>query len=505
MDQTVTQAQSLTVTSPLTGEVVGTHPVSGPEQVRATVATARELAPWWTGLGFRGRRAVLDRWRADIADRMTELADVVRAETGKPHGDAMLEIGLAVEHLAWAARNAPKVLGRRRVRSTVLAAHLAATVEYHPLGVVGVIGPWNYPVLTPLGSVAYALAAGNTVVFKPSELTPGTGVWLAESFSRAAEYPVLQVVTGAGDTGAALCRAGIDKLAFTGSTATGKQVMATCAETLTPVIIEAGGKDALIVDEDADVPAAARAAVWGAMSNAGQTCIGIERVLAHTDVYDDLVAEITRLAAELRAGADDAADLGPITLPTQTGIIGDHVEGALADGARLVVGHADPVTPAPYAAGVGAVVQPVVLVDSPQRARVQLEETFGPVLTVDRVEDMDEAVARANATAYGLGSAVFSRRRGMEVAGRLRTGMTAVNNVIGFAGIPALPFGGVDGSGFGRIHGADGLRDFCYAKSIARQRFTPPVEMTSFDRERADQVFRRAVRLIHGRKPWQRP
>ncbi len=505
MEQTARSSRVLTVTSPLTGEVVGTHPVYAKEQVRATVASARELAPWWADLGFSGRRAVLDRWRHDIADRVEELADLVRRETGKPHGDAVLEIGLALEHLAWAARNAPRVLGRRRVRGTLLAAHLAGTVEYHPLGVVGVIGPWNYPVFTPLGSIGYALAAGNTVVFKPSELTPGTGRWLAESFARVADHPALQVVTGAGDTGAALCRAGVDKVAFTGSTATGKKVMAGCAETLTPVTIEAGGKDALIVDEDADVPAAARAAVWGAMSNAGQTCIGIERVFAHTAVYDEVVAEVTRAAAELRAGTDGAADLGPITLPGQTSIIGDQVGEALAAGARAVVGGERSVPErSPFADGVGSVVQPVVLVDSPRRATVQTEETFGPVLTIDRVEDMDEAVARTNATAYGLGSAVFSRRRGMELAARLRTGMTAVNNVTGFTGIPALPFGGVDGSGFGRIHGADGLREFCYAKSIARQRFTPPVELTAFDRERADAVFRRAIRVVHGSRPWRR-
>ena len=168
-------------------------------------------------------------------------------------------------------------------------------MEYRPLGVVGVIGPWNYPVFTPLGSIVYALAAGNAVVFKPSELTPGVGQWLASTFAEVVpEHPVFQVVTGFGETGAALCRAGVDKVAFTGSTATGKKVMAACAETLTPVVIEAGGKDAVIVDEDADLDAAADAALWGACSNAGQTCTGVERVYVHERVYDEFLVQPAR-------------------------------------------------------------------------------------------------------------------------------------------------------------------------------------------------------------------
>ena len=178
----------------------------------------------------------------------------------------------------------------------------SASVAFKPLGVVGVIGPWNYPVFTPLGSVAYALAAGNAVVFKPSEYTPGVGAWMVQAFQDAVGRPVLQLVTGLGETGAALCRAGVDKVAFTGSTATGKKVMAACAETLTPVVIEAGGKDSVIVDADADIEAAADAALWGACSNAGQTCIGVERVYVHEKVYDEFVSTITAKAAALRGG-----------------------------------------------------------------------------------------------------------------------------------------------------------------------------------------------------------
>ena len=212
----------------------------------------------------------------------------------------------------------------------MLAANHAAYLEYQPLGVVGVIGPWNYPVFTPMGSIAYALAAGNAVVFKPSEFTPAIGAWLAAAWRAAVPdcEDAFQVVTGFGETGAALCRAGVDKLAFTGSAPTGRKVMAACAETLTPVLMELGGKDAMIVDDDADVVAAADAAVWGAMSNGGQTCIGIERVYATSAVYDRFVAEVTAQVQKLRPGSDDEASYGPMTMASQTGVVRRHVDEA---------------------------------------------------------------------------------------------------------------------------------------------------------------------------------
>jgi acyl-CoA reductase-like NAD-dependent aldehyde dehydrogenase len=371
-------------------------------------------------------------------------------------------------------------------------ANQAASVEYRPLGVVGVIGPWNYPVFTPMGSIAYALAAGNAVVFKPSEYTPGVGEWLARTFQQAVGRPVFQVVTGLGDTGAALCRAGVDKVAFTGSTATGKRVMATCAETLTPVVIEAGGKDAVIVDADADIDAAADATLWGACANAGQTCTGVERVYVHERVYDQFLAALTEKARHVRADASPDTQLGPITMPKQLDVIRSHIQDALDRGGRAVVGGIDAVGE--------RFVQPTVLVDVPEDSLAVQEETFGPTVTVAKVRDMEEAIARTNATRYGLGSTVFSKARGMEIAERIRSGMTAINGVITFAAIPSLPFGGVGDSGFGRIHGPDGLREFTYPKAISRQRFKPALALTTFTRtEKADQQLASIMAILHGR------
>src|SRR3954447_12538266 len=288
--------------SPATGDVVGTFPVHDDGEVRAAVQRARQASQWGQGLGHDGRKQRLMAFAGVLTRRREELLDLVSRENGKPRVDAFIEHVLALEHLAWAAKHAEKIMKPRRVGGSMMLANVTPILEYQPLGVVAVIGPWNYPVFTPMGSIVYALAAGNAVVFKPSEYTPAVGVFLADAFREAVpEQPVFQVITGFGDTGAALCRAGVDKLAFTGSAPTGKKVMAACAETLTPVVIEAGGKDAVLVDEDADLEAAADAAIWGACSNAGQTCTGVERVYVHERVYDEFLTRIIDKAKDLHA------------------------------------------------------------------------------------------------------------------------------------------------------------------------------------------------------------
>jgi aldehyde dehydrogenase (NAD+) len=472
---------------PRTGELVGSHPVHGPDVVRQRVTDARTAATWWAELGFDGRKQRLDAWRKLIARRVEELVALMSSETGKPADDARLELVLVIDHLHWAANNAERVLRRRRVRAGLLMSNQVATIEYQQLGVVGVIGPWNYPVFTPMGSIAYALAAGNTVVFKPSEYSPGVGEWLADTFAEVVpEQPVLTVVTGAGETGAALCRAGVAKIAFTGSAATGRKVMATCAETLTPVLMECGGKDALIVADDADLNQAADATVWGAMANAGQTCAGVERVYVVDSLADDFVAKVATKVRPLRTGSHAGADIGPMTMPSQVDVVRGHIADALERGGKAVVGGVDSVR-APY-------VSPVVLVDVPEDSMAVTDETFGPIVVINRVPDADEAVRLANDSRYALGAAVFSKGHGPELAARLRAGMVSVNSVLSFAAVPALPFGGSGDSGFGRIHGEDGLREFTRPQSVTRQRFRPLLRPMTF--ARGNGTVRRLVRLV---------
>ncbi|MGY0233446.1 aldehyde dehydrogenase family protein [Longispora urticae] len=484
----------LVSTSPATGEEVGRFPVAGPAAVGAAVSRARAAADWWRELGFDGRRRRLYAWRALITARLDELTGIMHREGGKPIVDATAEAAGAIDHIHWAARHAKRVLKLRRVGGTLMQSEYTAHVEYQPYGVIGVIGPWNYPIFTPVGSIAYALAAGNTVVFKPSEYTPAVGQFLVDTFAEVVpEHPVLQVVHGLGDTGAALVTAGVDKIAFTGSTRTGKKVMAAAAETLTPVLLECGGKDALIVDSDADLDAAAEATVWGSMFNAGQTCIGIERVYAVDSVYDAFLAKVVAKAAALSVGAEPGADIGPMTMPSQIDVVRRHIAAALADGGRAVLGGPEAVRP-PF-------VHPTILVDVPETSEAVREETFGPTLTIARVRDVDEAVARANALPYGLAGAVFGRARAMATARRLRSGMTSINSTLSFAGIPSLPFGGVGDSGFGRIHGADGLREFARPKAIAKRWMPSLVKVLTFEKGARDtKLTRLALRILHGRR-----
>ncbi|HEX4832846.1 MAG TPA: aldehyde dehydrogenase family protein [Trebonia sp.] len=493
--------------SPATGEVLATYQVDGEREVAHAVRRAQAAAAWWGGLSFAERRLRLLAWKSGLTRYLPRLAQAVHEETGKPLDDATLEVVSAILHLDWAARHARDVLRPRRVPTGLLMYNQAASVEYHPLGVVGVIGPWNYPVFTPMGSIAYALAAGNAVVFKPSELTTGVGLLLADTLADTLtelfgdDEPVLQVVTGLGETGAALARSAVQKVAFTGSPGTARKVMAAAAENLTPVLVEGGGKDALLVAADADLDAAADAAAWGAMSNAGQTCVGVERVYVVESVYPAFLDKLQARVAGLRPGEDAGAAYGPMTLPGQSDVVERHLRDAVARGGRPLAGGLDAVRK-PF-------VDPVILVDVPEDSEAVREETFGPTVTVTPVPSLADGVRLANASRYALGSAVFtrSRRAGMTAARSLRAGMTSVNSVVGFVAVPALPFGGSGESGFGRIHGPDGLREFSRAKSITRQRMRPPVATTTFQRTGKDlDRLVTIVTLLHGRlyKPRRR-
>src|SRR5215469_7064268 len=482
--------------NPATGEVVGTYPIFNEHDVADTVERARAAAQWWADLGWADRKQRLLAWKSYLTRYIGRLAELAHNETGKPVSDAQLEILMAIVHVDWAAKNARRVLRPRRVRSGLVAINQAATLEYQPLGVVGVIGPWNYPVFTPMGSVAYALAAGNAVVFKPSELTPSVGAWLVSSFAEVVpEHPVLQLVTGMGQTGDYLARSAVNKIAFTGSAATAKKVMAACAQNLTPMVAECGGKDAFIVAADADLDAAADACAWGALSNAGQTCVGVERVYVAQPVYHTFLEKLTDRVTKVRPGDDREADYGPMTLPGQAEVIEKHIADALARGGRSVIG------------GIASIrrpfVGPVVLTDVPEESKAITDETFGPTITVAKVASLAEGVERANASRYGLGGTVFagSRKAAMTAARELKSGMTAINAVISFAAVPSLPFGGSGDSGFGRIHGADGLREFARPKSITRQRMKARPNLTTF--ARTDEDMRKILNLatmLHGRR-----
>jgi len=485
--------EQLQIKDPATGDVVGTVPVHSAEDVDAAVARARTAAAAWSALSYGDREAELARFRAAIAGAADELAELIHRENGKPKLDALVEVFTALSHLSHAAHRAEKALRSHKV-SPGLLANFRATVSYHPLGVIGVIGPWNYPIFTPMGSIAYALAAGNTVVFKPSELTPLIGVKLAELAARSIAVPdVLQVVTGAGATGAALARAAIDKIAFTGSTATGKKIMVAAAERLTPVLLELGGKDPMIVTDDADLDKAAEAAVFGALTNAGQACVSVERVYVHEAVYDRFVDKVVKDVRDVKVGGDDG-HLGAMTSPAQVEIVRDHLEDAVKRGAKALTGGPAAIS--------GSFIQPTVLVDVTPEMKVMKEETFGPVIPIVKVGSTEEAVRAANEGRFGLGSTVFAGKKAREIADRIRAGMTSVNSVMAFSAITSLPFGGVGESGFGRIHGDEGIREFTRTKATAEETFSLPMNMMTFRLPKGTyERIRGLIRTLYGDSP----
>jgi len=479
--------------NPVTGEPIGTYTIHSAKEVSETVDYARHASVAWVSLGFPGRKRVLLAWSTYIIKNIDQIAALVSLETGKPISDAKLEASLAVSHIGWAARHAEDIMRNSYRAPGALMANMSATVERSPVGVVGVIGPWNYPIFTPVGSIAYALAAGNTVVFKPSEYTPGVGVWLEESFNAIAPFAdIFTTITGLAETGNALCTSAIDKLSFTGSTRTAKLVAAACAVNLTPLVAECGGKDPVIVASDADLNRAVDATMWSAMANAGQSCIGAERVYVDEKVADLFISKAVALAESIHAGAPGDGNYGPATMPSQLSVISSHIKAAIKDGGRFAYGSLKSVEP-PF-------VQPVILVDVPEASAAIREETFGPIIIINRVASMKEAIELSNASRYGLGANIWSKRQGKKIASQLHCGMVAINSTFSFAAISSVPFGGVKDSGYGRVHGPEGLLEYTYPRTVVRTRFNIPFKFLSFKRRaKDDKLVIKATKILKGR------
>jgi succinate-semialdehyde dehydrogenase/glutarate-semialdehyde dehydrogenase len=439
-------------------------PIAGPEDVRAAVAASRAAQAGWARRPVEERARVMRHLARVMGRRCDEIAECIRRETGKPRAEALAEVLVSVDLVRYYARVAPRHLRTRRAGTGWMVTK-AGWVEREPLGVVGAITPWNYPFVLVMDCVTPALFAGNGVVVKPSELTPLTAL-LVPRLLEDAGIPggLVQVIPGDATTGRTLVQAGVDRIAFTGSTATGRKVMEAAASTLTPVTLELGGKDAAIVLEDADLERAARGIVFGAFFNAGQTCISVERAYVVRSVYQPFVERVTELARALRVGSGDDADVGPIIAPAQLGVIERQVDAALAGGARALCGGS-------RAPG-SRFFPPTVLVDVDGSMDVVREESFGPLLPIVAVDDEAEAVRLANATPYGLFASVWTgdRRRGLQIARKLRAGGVSVNDVLSHYSVPSLPMGGVGDSGFGRRRGLEALDELTRTKTLFADR-----------------------------------
>jgi len=496
-----TIAEGIPVENPATGEVIATVPVASADDVRAIVARARAAQPAWEALGFDGRGKVLRRAQKWVADNTDRIVETIVSETGKTHDDALLnEILYASTAFGFWAKHAPRYLADEKVRSSspfVLGRKLV--VRYRPLGVIGVIGPWNYPLTNSFGDCIPALAAGNAVVLKPSEVTPLTSQLMATAM-RECGLPedVLAVATGDGDTGAAVVDE-VDMVMFTGSTRTGKKILARAAQTLTPVSLELGGKDPMIVLADADLERASSAAAYYSMQNGGQTCISVERVYVEAPIYDAFVDKVTRKVAALRQGVSTGpgtVDVGAVTFAPQLDIVRRHVEQAREAGARVLTGGA-------AHEGSGRFYEPTVLVDVDHSMAAMREETFGPTMPIMKVADADEAVRLANDSEYGLAASIWTKdaARGEELARSVESGVVCVNDAqLNYLALE-LPMGGWKASGLGSRHGAGGIRKYCRQQSILVTRFAPPKGDVHFYpfRPRTTKLIGKVVKLLYGR------
>jgi len=495
------KATGIEVENPATGHVIATVPIVAPEEVAELVARARRAQPGWDALGFDGRAAVMKRCQKWISDNAERVIETIVSETGKAYEDALLaEVSYAEGAFSFWAKNAERYLAEERVKTaSPFAKGRKLIVRYARLGVVGVVGPWNYPLTSSFGDCIPALMAGNAVVLKPSEITPLTSMLMGEML-RECGLPedVYQVAPGYGETAQALIDE-VDFVMFTGSTATGKKVMVRAAETLTPVALELGGKDPMIVCSDADIERAANAAVHYSMQNAGQTCISTERVYVEEPIYDDFVRLVTDRVRDLRQGTPGgpgSTDIGAVINPPQADIVERHVTDAVEHGARVLVGGG-------RRDENGHFFEPTVLVDVDHSMACMREETFGPTVPIMKVRDTEEAVRLANDSPYGLQASVWTKdaAKGERLARRIEAGAVTVNDAqVNYVALE-LPMGGWKESGLGTRHGADGIRKYTKKQSVLVTSFAPmkkDLHMMPYTRRRTRFVSR-LMKLLYGR------
>jgi acyl-CoA reductase-like NAD-dependent aldehyde dehydrogenase/choline dehydrogenase-like flavoprotein len=477
-----TNGAGIPVENPATGETLAHVPELGAEEVAALVAAAREAQPGWAAAGFDERARILMAARGWMVANGERVVRTICGETGRPADETQFaELSYGISALEFWAKNAAGYLADEEVESASPAVRggRKLRVRYAPVGVVGVIGPWNYPLNNSFGDCIPALAAGNAVVLKPSEVTPLTSLLMAEMLGEVGlPSGVFSVATGRGETGAALIDL-VDYVMFTGSVRTGKEVMRRAAERLTPVSLELGGKDPMIVLADADIERAANAAASYGLNNSGQVCISVERIYVEEPVHDEFVARLTEKVRALRQGPPGepgSVDVGAIIFPPQLELIDAHVRDAVEHGAEVVTGGR-------VAEGPGRFYEPTVLTGVDHSMRCMREETFGPTLPVMRVAGAEQAVELANEGPYGLQASVWTRdvERGEEIARRIEAGVACVNDAqLNYAALE-LPMGGWKSSGLGSRHGPDGIRKYAKRQSLLiAPGYAPAREMHMF-------------------------
>jgi acyl-CoA reductase-like NAD-dependent aldehyde dehydrogenase len=482
--------------NPATGQILGEVPVASAGDVGDAVRRARAAQVSWGSLPVRERARRVSAFRDELLARADEVIDAIVAESGKTRQEALsMEVMLIVDLVDYFCKRAESILAPRAI-PLHLMKHRRSYLHHVPRGVIGIISPWNFPFSIPMGETIMALLAGNGVVLKPSEVTPLVAQ-KAKELHDACGLPrdLFQVVAGHGQVGAALIDAGVDKVLFTGSVATGKKVAAACGERLIPCVVELGGKAPAVVCADADLERTASALVWGAFANSGQVCASVERAYVHEAVYAELAARVVEKARALRQG-DPATevDVGAMTWDRQLGIVEERVRQATDAGARLLLG-------GKRRPGSGQYFEPTVLGECRQDMDVMRKEIFGPVLPLMRVRTEEEAVRLANDSHLGLLAYVFTRdrRKGERLAERIEAGTVMVNGVLDTYAAPETPWGGVKQSGIGHTHSDDGLRAMCQQRHVNVDRIAPARDLWWYPySERTFGMMLKGMRLLFG-------
>ena len=490
--------RKLRLRSTVTLEPIGELECATPEDVRAAVERARKAQSDWAKRTIEERAEVMWRLNEQFVNRQDEIIDAVIEETGKTRTEAItMEVFSSCDAITYYAKHAKKFLApeKRRIHGLMGFAKRLKLV-YRPLGVVGLITPWNGPIILSLNPMVQALLAGNAVVHKPSEVTPFSANVL-KSFTEAAGFPqdLYQVVQGDGQTGAALLDAGVDKISFTGSVATGRKVGEACARNLIPYTLELGGKDAMIVCSDADLDRAAQGALQGSYMNTGHYCCGTERIYVMDDVYDPFVEKVVEGAKKLRQSDTGESDVGAVFWDKQLEIMEGHMEDAVAKGAKVLVGGGrNPNLKGLY-------FEPTVVTDVTHDMQLMCKETFGPIVAIMKVRDEQEALALANDSEYGLNGNVWTtdREKGERIATQMQTGGVCVNDMAITYGLHDAPFGGVKASGIGQVNGASGIRGYCHLLPIsADKKGKGPIQGGYPYTRKSDDGMQKMIRMYFG-------
>jgi acyl-CoA reductase-like NAD-dependent aldehyde dehydrogenase len=481
------------VINPATLEKIADVAVTDASGVRGAVERARAAQQPWARTAFAERAAALRRYRDVIIDNKDHIARVIASETGRPHGDVYpSELLQLCDAIGYWAKAAPRFLADETVRPHLLK-NKKVSVSYHPIGVVGIIGPWNFPFLLTIGEAIPALMAGCAVIIKPSEVTPMSAMLGAE-LAETAGLPrgLLQVIPGYGETGGLLVDCA-DMICFTGSVETGKKVAERAAKRLIPVTLELGGKDPMVVLRDANLERAANGCVWGALFNAGQVCMSVERVYVEEPIYDAFVQRVAEQVKQLRQGLpDQPVEVGAMTFPPQLKKVEQHVADAVQKGATVLTGgRRNPNLP-------GLFYEPTVLTGVTHEMAIMTEETFGPVIPIMKVRDAEEGLRLANDSRYGLTASVWTKDRehAQVLSRRLQAGSVCVNDCLVNFAVTEAPMGGIKESGLGVRHGAQGIRKFCRQQTVVIDRFGASKEINWYPTsKRKGALFRRALNL----------